>query len=106
MVLLNTVVIWFIYAEKRDPTLTAEEKSIVVYKEMLVIELITMGISIFFTILIGYMYEVWSRKRVLFICFFLLAIGMVLPETELVEETDQLYWVGRISTAVVAQAIL
>ena len=47
-----------------------------------------MGISIFFSIFIGYMYEIWSRKRVLFVCFFLLALGMIIPETELVDDTD------------------
>lgn len=102
MVLLSTVVIWFVYAKERDPHKTPEERSIDVYREMLIIEVITMGISIFFTIFIGYMYEVWSRKKVLFICFFLLAIGMVLPETGLVEAQDKLYWVGRIATSVLA----
>ena len=106
MVLLNTVVVWFVYAEQRDPFMTAEEKSIVVYKEMLIVEIITMIIGIFFTIFIGYMYEIWSRKKVLYICFFLLAVGMILPEANLVDEQDQLYWIGRISTAVLAQAIM
>ena len=106
MVLLSTVVIWFVYAKERDPNKTAEERSIDVYKEMLVIEVITMGISIFFSIFIGYMYEIWSRKKVLFVCFFFLAVGMVLPETGLVEEQDKLYWVGRIATSVLATAIL
>lgn len=85
MVLLSTVVIWFVYAKERDPEKTAEERSIDVYREMLIIEVITMGISIFFTIFIGYMYEIWSRKKVLFVCFFLLALGMVFPETGLTE---------------------
>lgn len=88
MVLLSTVVVWFVYAQDRGSELTSEEASIEVYKEMLVIEVITMGISIFFSILIGYMYEIWSRKRVLYICFVLLAAGMILPETELVDDTD------------------
>lgn len=106
MVLLSTVVVWFVYAKERNPEKTSEERSIDVYKEMLIIEVITMGISIFFGIFIGYMYEIWSRKKVLFICFFLLAIGMILPETGIAEEQDRLYWVGRISTAVLAQAIM
>ena len=88
MVLLSTVVVWFVYAKDRNPDLSSEEASIEVYKEMLIIEIITMGISIFFSIFIGYMYEIWSRKRVLFICFFFLAIGMIIPETELVDDTD------------------
>ena len=102
MVLLSTVVVWFVYAKDRGADKTSEEQSLEVYREMLIIELITMGISIFFTIFIGYMYEIWSRKKVLFICFFFLAIGMVLPETDLVEEQDRLYWIGRIATAVLA----
>ena len=81
LVLLSYVVIWFVYEEERNPDQTPEETSIVVYKEMLVIELITMAFSIFFTVAFGYMYEIWSRKKVLSISFVLLAVGMALPES-------------------------
>lgn len=106
LVLLSYVVIWFVYEEERNPELSIEETSIVVYKEMLVIEMITMGFSIFFTVLFGYMYEVWSRKKVLFISFILLAVGMVLPESGIVDEDSRMYSVGRIVTCVLAQAIM
>ena len=106
MVLLSYVVIWFVYEEERNPELSIEETSIVVYKEMLVIEMITMGFSIFFTVLFGYMYEVWSRKKVLFLSFIILAIGMVLPESGIVDEDSRMYSVGRIVTCVLAQAIM
>ena len=106
MVLLSTVVVWFVYEEKADPTKTPGEWSLIVYKKMLVIELITMAFSILFSIIFGYMYEIWSRKKVLTIAFILLAIGMVLPESGLVDENGDLYIFSRIMTCVLAQAIM
>ena len=106
LVLLSYVVIWFVYEEERNPDQTPEETSIVVYKEMLVIELITMAFSIFFTVAFGYMYEIWSRKKVLSISFVLLAVGMALPESGFLEEDSRSYSVGRIVTCVLAQAIM
>lgn len=102
MVLLSTVVIWFVYVEERDENSTPEERSIEVYKDMLVIEVITMGFSIFFSILFGYMYEIWSRKKVLMISFVLLAIGMFVPESGIIDKSGDLYIFGRIVTAVIA----
>ena len=88
LVLLSTVVIWFVYEQEADPTKTPGEWSIVVYKQMLIIELITMGIGMFFSLLFGYLYEIWSRKKVLTLAFVLLAIGMIIPESGLMEESD------------------
>ena len=88
LVLLSYVVIWFVYEQESDPTKTPEEWSIIVYKQMLVIELITMCIGIFISILFGYLYEIWARKKVLTVAFVLLAIGMIIPESGLIDEAS------------------
>ena len=61
-----------------------------------------MGIGMFFSILFGYLYEIWARKSVLTLAFVLLAIGMIIPESGLMEESDTLYSIGRITTCVLA----
>ena len=106
MVLLSTVVVWFVYEKERDSTLTPKQRSILVFKDALEIELITMAIGIVLSLIVGYMYEIWSRKKVLTICFCLLAIGMIIPESKIIDDTDALYAAGRMITAAIAQCIM
>ena len=102
MVLLSTVVIWFVYERERDSNLTPKQRSILVFKDALEIELITMAIGIVVSLIAGYMYEIWSRKKVLTILFCLLAIGMIVPESKIIDDTDALYAFSRMETAAIA----
>ena len=106
LVLLSSVTVFFVYLRDRDSSLTIEEKSIEVYKDMLVIEVITMGISILISIIFGYLYEIWSRKKVLSLSFILLAVGVVLPESGFIEKDGPMYLYGRIATAVFSTTIM
>ena len=104
--LLASISIRFIYEEKRDASLTPQEKSIIVYKDELNYELITRLIGLFTSILFGYMYEVWERKKVLSLLIILLCIGLVFPALEVTEnKSTSMIW-ARVITGVVANAIM
>ena len=77
-----------------------------VYKAALEVEIITMGISIFASIFFGYLYEVWSRKKVLTLLTILLAGGMVLPALDLTDEKSTIMIWSRVITGVIANAIM
>lgn len=81
--LFGAVATRFIYEEERDENLTPQEKSVVVYKAALEVEIITMCISILASVLFGYLYEIWSRKKVLTLLTILLAGGMLLPALDI-----------------------
>ena len=100
MVLLSSVTVYFVYERDRPDGLTVEEEAILVYEDLLKIEILTMVLSAFFGLIFGYLYEVWSRKKVLYVSFVLLAFGMILPEVRIIDKHSKAYQFGRILTAV------
>lgn len=59
--------------------LTPHEKAIDTFTQAQIIELKAVLFGLIFSLLFGFMYEIFSRKCVLMFCFTLLAIGMALP---------------------------
>ena len=106
LVLLSSVTVYFIYERDRPDGLTVEEEAILVYEDLLKIEILTMVLSAFFGLIFGYLYEVWSRKKVLYVSFVLLAFGMILPEVRIIDKHSNAYQFGRILTAVFSQVIM
>ena len=94
----------FVWQEKRSPELTTQETTLIVYKEMLVIEAITMGFGIFVSLFIGYMFEIWSRKKVLIVCFVLMGLCMLF--VGLSDADTKLVHYARIFSSVFASAIM
>ena len=73
---------------------------------MLVIEVIKVGFNILFSIIFGYLYEIWARKKVLYLSFILLAFGMFLPESGWIEKDGAMYDYGRCATSIFASVIM
>ena len=72
---------------------------------MLQVEIVTMILSVFVSLLFAYMYEIWSRKKVLSISFILLAIGVLISAFDLAED-DNVMHLSRIATSVIAGTIM
>jgi len=61
------------------PFLTAKEGAIEAFKGVLKVEMVAAAISAFTSLLIGYLFEMWMRKKVLALTFAVLAVGLLLP---------------------------
>ena len=95
----------------QNPGGTAEEIATSSYKNWLVIEMISLVMSIFFGLLAGYLYEIWSRKTVLIICMVVQALGIVLvtavkPDEDASYKEQNWYALSRMVTAAVAEIIM
>ena len=77
MVLLQSTVMGFANEAAEHPDATPAEQAINVYKHTIKIEFYSVFVAMLFSFVFGYLYEVWSRRAVLILCFGLLGVFML-----------------------------
>ena len=88
-----------------NPDWTAAHKAIYVYKYTMLIEFMAVAVALFFALFFGYLYEVWSRRAVLILSFFLLFLSMIQPILGWLEG-QVMFAISRIASCVLVQAIM